>query len=109
MAHDHELEAEPGPARAEDALEEYGDDEEDVEDEGLHSVESDVVGETRVSHHAEVEGEEGDEAGVGNGVVEGEDWEDGLEEDGEGGVLGEEESAVLEAVEEREAVPDGGD
>lgn len=49
VAHEHEITPESGAAGAEDALNEDGDDEEDVEDEGLHSVESDVVGEARVS------------------------------------------------------------
>lgn len=48
----------------------------------MESVESDVAAETRVADDAEVDGEEGDESGVGDGVVEGEEREDGLERDG---------------------------
>lgn len=109
VAPDHDPEPESGPARVEDPLEEEGEDEEDVEGDGLHGVEADVVAEGRVADDAEVEGEEGDEGGVGDGLVEGEEGEERVEEEGEGGVLEEEEAAVLEGVEEGEGVGRGGD
>lgn len=65
------------------------------------------MAETRVSDDTQVESEEGDEAGVGEGFVERENGEDGFEEERETGVLGEEETSVVEAVEEGEEVSDG--
>lgn len=59
---------EPYPSRwgAEHPLQEGGERKEDVEDNGLHSVVTDVVAEGRIAHDAEVECEEGDEGGIGN-------------------------------------------
>lgn len=88
----------------EDAVEEEGENEEDVQGDGLHGVEPDVAGETRVSDDPQVEREEGDEGGVRDGSVEGEEGHDGVEEDGEGRVLRQEVAAVLEGVEEWECV-----
>lgn len=63
-------EPEPGPTGREDLVDEHGNDEEDVECDGLHGVEPDKVGEVRVSDDSQVEGEEGDEGGVRDGPVE---------------------------------------
>jgi len=95
--------------RGEDSRDEVRNNEENVEGDGLHGVEPDVAGEGRVSHDAEVEGEESDEGGVGDGSVEGEEGDDGIEEDGELRVLRQEVTAVLEGVEEREGVGGDGD
>jgi hypothetical protein len=65
------------------------------------------VAETGVPDDAEVEGKEGDEGGVGDGPVEGEEREKRVEEDAERWVLEEEEAAVLEGVEEGEGVRHG--
>lgn len=108
MAPDHEAETQTGASGAEDPLEEEGDHEEDVEGDGLHGVEADVAAETRVPDDTEVEGEEGDETRVRDGLVEGEEGEDGVEEEAEGWILEEEEAPILERVEEREGVGDGG-
>lgn len=67
------------------------------------------MAEARVPDDAEVESEEGDEARVRDGLVEGEEGEDGVEEHAQGWVLEEEEAAVLEGVKEGESVGDGGD
>jgi len=75
----------------------------------LHGVEPDVAGKARVSHDAEVEGEEGDEGGVGDGSVEGKEGDDRIEEHGELRILRQEVMAVLERVEEREGVGGDGD
>lgn len=85
------------------------DNEENVEGDGLHGVEPHVAGKARVSHDAEVEGEEGNEGGVGDGSIEGEEGDDGIEEDGELRVLRQEVAAVLEGVEEGEGVGGDGD
>lgn len=109
VAPDHDLEPDSGPTRAEDPLDQQWHHEEDVESDGLHRIETDVVGEGRVADDAQVEGEEGDEGGVGDGAVEPKNGEEGLEGDAEGRVLGEQEAPVLEGVEEGESVGDGGD
>ncbi|PON89110.1 hypothetical protein TorRG33x02_149730 [Trema orientale] len=108
MDPNHDPEAQPGPTRAEYPLEEQGHDEEDVQGDGLHRVEPDVVAETGVPNDAEVEGEEGDEAGVRDGPVEPDDGEERVEEEAaQFWVLREEEASVLEGVEEGEGVSDG--
>lgn len=105
----HDPETQSRPAGAENPLDEEREDEEDVESDGLHGIEPDVAAEARVSDDAEVKGEEGDEAGVRDGPVEGNDWEEGVEEEAQFGVLEEEVAAVLEGIEEGEGVGDGGD
>lgn len=67
----------------------------------MHGIEADIVGEGRVSDNAQVEGEEGDEAGVGDGPVEGNKGKDGVEEEAQIRELHEEVAAVVEGIEER--------
>lgn len=109
VAEHEEAEAEAPRRYAEDALDEHRQREEDVEDDGLHGVEPDEAVEGRVADDAEVEGEEGDEAGVGDGAVGG----DGGDQRGCGGgdrrEAREEEAGVVEGVEEREGVGQGGE
>lgn len=93
--------------RAQDPLQQQRDREKNVEHHGLHRIESHVAAEAGVSDDAEVESEEGYEAGVGDRSVEAHEREEGLEDEAERGVLGEEEAAVLDAVEEGEEVSGG--
>lgn len=109
MGPNHDPKPQPRPTRTEDPLDQNRQDEEDVEGDGLHRIEPDVVAESGVADDAEVEGEEGDEAGVRDGPVEGDDGDEGVEEQAQLRVLDEEVAAVLEGVEEREGVRHGGD
>lgn len=50
-----------------------------VEHQRLEGVEPSVTAQRRISDNAQIKGEEGDEAGVGDGVVEREERKEGLE------------------------------
>lgn len=103
-----EAETDAPRRHADDPLDEHRQGEEDVEDDGLHGVEPDEAVEDRVADDAEVEGEEGHEARVGEGAIGG---DDGEQRGGGGGrrrEAGEEEAGVVEGVEEREGVGQGG-
>lgn len=101
-----EIEGEPFPW-IKGALEEVGEDEEDVEDDGLHGVEADVAAEGGVADDSEVEGEEEEEAVEGGGAEEADGGEEGLEDDLEGRELGQDVAAVLDAIEEGVEVAGG--
>lgn len=64
VAHLHDPEPYPPRRGAEHPLQESREGEEDVEDDGLHGVEADVMAEARVADDAEVESKEGDEGSV---------------------------------------------
>ena len=102
-----DVEPDPGARGREGLREEVGDDEQDVERDGLHGVEAHEAGEgLLVAHDGEVEGDEEEEGRERGGVEEArggaERGEDGVEE----GELRDEEAAVVRAVEERVEVRD---
>ncbi|KAK2973364.1 hypothetical protein RJ640_016786 [Escallonia rubra] len=87
VAHHHQLEPDPCPTRVQDPLHQQRHHQQHVQHQRLHRVEPHVPAQTRVPDHAQIQGEEGHEAGVRQGP---------------------EEAAVLEAVEEGEEVGGGG-
>ena len=105
----HDLEPEPSTCGAEDTLEQNRKDEKHIESDSLHGVEPDIVRETWVPNHTQVESKEGDKGSVRDGPVEREEREERVDERSERWVLVEEEAAVLEGVEEGESVSNGGD
>ncbi|KAG9444678.1 hypothetical protein H6P81_016018 [Aristolochia fimbriata] len=90
-------------------LKSHGKRQEDVQHDGLHRIEAHVSAQAGVPDDPEVEGEEGDEARVGDGAVEAHEREKGFEGEGERRVGDEEVAAVLNPVEEGEEVGGGGD
>ncbi|CAL9111631.1 unnamed protein product, partial [Musa textilis] len=103
-------ELQPDPAiGVEGPLEEIGEYEEDVEDDGLHGVETDEAAESgRIANDGEVEGEEeegGDERG---GAEEVDGGYKRLEDKLQGRELGQHEAPVADAVEEGVEVAGGG-
>lgn len=95
MGPNHEAEAESGATWSENPLKQEGQHQEDVESHGLHGVEPDIAAEGRVSDNAQVESEEGHEAGVRDGPVEGNKRKDGIEEKTQTWELQEEVAAIV--------------
>lgn len=62
------------------------------------------MAEARVPDHTQIEGEEGDEARVGDGPVETQQGKQRLEEEAQFGELEKQVAAVLEGIEEGESV-----
>ena len=104
-----DLEADPA-GRREGLREQVREDEQHVERDGLHGVEADEAGEgLLVPHDGEVEREEEEEGRERRGVEEARRGGQRAEQRAEDGELGEQEAAVVRAVEERVEVGDRGD
>lgn len=96
--------------RIEGALKEIGEDKKDIKNNGLHSVESDVAAEGGgVSDNSEVESKEEEESSEGGSAEEANSGEKRLEDELEGGELGEDVLPILNAVEEGVEVAGGRD
>lgn len=88
-------------------LQEVRENQQHVENDGLHSVESDVPAEIGVPHHHEIQSEEHQEAVEGEALEHSNRRHQRLDEGLEGGELRDDVLAVLHAVEERVEVGDG--
>lgn len=104
-----EFQPDPRPPWSNYPLQQHREHQQHVENKRLQRIEPGVAAETRVPDDAEVEAEEGDEAGVGHGVIEREERDERLERSRQNWVLGEQEPPVLEAVEEGDEVRRRGD
>ncbi|KAI4302062.1 hypothetical protein L6164_035280 [Bauhinia variegata] len=76
----HDPKSDPGVTRRENPVKQMGEDQEDVESYSLHGIEPDIVAEARVSDNSQIEGEEGDEAGVRDGPIEAKKRKDWVKE-----------------------------
>ena len=104
MDPNHDPEAQPGPARTKNPLKQQGHHEEDIQSDGLHRIEPNVLAKTRVPDNAKVESEEGDEAGIRDGPVKPNNGKKWVEEEAQFRVLHKEVATVLEGIEEWECV-----
>lgn len=94
VRHHQNIKSQPAPW-IQYTLNYQGQDQENIQHYGLHCIKSHVTTETRVSHHGRIEGEEGYEGSIGNGLISLEKGKQGFEKNLRFRVLHEEVAAVL--------------
>lgn len=104
----HQVQPQPIPG-VEAPLQQIGENQQHIEHNRLHGVEPDVAAEVGVPHHHEVERQEHQEPVQREALEHPDGRDEGLDEDLKRGELVDDVLAVLDAVEERVEVADGGD